>query len=190
MCIVCGVPLELATESPQANQERDLIRQLIAEGLTKEEIKDHLVAEYGTEVLATPDSSGFDLAAWVVPGAAIVIAGGAIFVAVRRWRRAGTAANEGRFRGTGAGSERRGDEAAGRGSRAVRPVASAHRHSRGDLASTVDARSPHPAEIARTARVGVPMRTSALNSEQERETSMCPGCYGIGCNERAREPIR
>ena len=58
MCIVCGVPLELATESPQANQERDLIRQLIAQGLTKDEIKDRLVAQYGTEVLATPSDSG------------------------------------------------------------------------------------------------------------------------------------
>jgi cytochrome c-type biogenesis protein CcmH/NrfF len=95
MCIVCGVPLELATESPQANQERDLIRRLIAEGLTKEEIKDHLVAQYGSEVLATPEDSGFDLAAWVVPGAAIVVAGGAIFVGLRRWRRAGASASAG-----------------------------------------------------------------------------------------------
>ena len=63
MCIVCGVPLELATEAPQANQERDFIRELIAQGLTKDEIKDRLVAEFGSEVLATPDNSGFDLAA-------------------------------------------------------------------------------------------------------------------------------
>lgn len=91
MCIVCGVPLELATEAPQANQQRDLIRRLISEGLTKEEIKDRLVEEYGSEVLAVPDNSGFDLAAWVVPGAAIVVAGGAIFVGLRRWRRAGAA---------------------------------------------------------------------------------------------------
>ena len=94
MCVVCGVPLELVTEAPQAEQQRDLIRQLIAAGLTKDEIKDHLVSEYGSEVLATPDSTGFDLAAWVVPGAAIVIAGGAILVAVRRWRRAGSEAEE------------------------------------------------------------------------------------------------
>jgi cytochrome c-type biogenesis protein CcmH len=90
MCIVCGVPLELATESPQANQERDLIRRLIAQGLTKEQIEDQLVAQYGPDVLATPDNSGFDLAAWLVPGLAIVVAGGAIFVGLRRWRRAGT----------------------------------------------------------------------------------------------------
>jgi cytochrome c-type biogenesis protein CcmH len=89
MCIVCGVPLELATESPQANQERDLIRRLIAQGLTKEQIEDQLVAQYGPDVLATPDNSGFDLAAWLVPGLAIVVAGGAIFVGLRRWRRAG-----------------------------------------------------------------------------------------------------
>jgi cytochrome c-type biogenesis protein CcmH len=91
MCIVCGVPLELATESPQANQERNLIRQLIAQGLTKDEIKDRLVAQYGTEVLSTPANRGFDLAAWVVPGVAIVIAGGAIFVGLRRWRKTGRA---------------------------------------------------------------------------------------------------
>jgi cytochrome c-type biogenesis protein CcmH len=91
MCIVCGVPLELATESPQANQERDLIRRLIAQGLTKQQIEDRLVAQYGPNVLATPSDSGFDLAAWLVPGLAIVIAGVAIFVGLRRWRRAGAA---------------------------------------------------------------------------------------------------
>ncbi len=95
MCIVCGVPLELATESPQANQERDLIRSLIAQGLTKDEIKDRLVAEFGPEVLATPDNSGFDLAAWLVPGVAIVAAGIAIFIGLRRWRTAGTTSEGG-----------------------------------------------------------------------------------------------
>jgi cytochrome c-type biogenesis protein CcmH len=89
MCVVCGVPLELATESPQAIQERNLIRHLIAQGLTKDEIKDRLVAEYGDEVLATPSDSGFDLAAWLVPGAAIVVAAVAIAIGLRRWRRRG-----------------------------------------------------------------------------------------------------
>jgi cytochrome c-type biogenesis protein CcmH len=89
MCIVCGVPLELATEAPQAIQERNLIRHLIAQGLTKEEIKDRLVAEYGPNVLATPDDSGFDLAAWLVPGAGIVVAAIAIAIGLRRWRRRG-----------------------------------------------------------------------------------------------------
>ena len=89
MCVVCGVTLELATEAPQASQEREFIRGLVAEGLTKEEIKDRLVDEFGSEVLAIPDDSGFDLAAWLVPGVAIVLAGIAIFVGLRRWRRRG-----------------------------------------------------------------------------------------------------
>jgi cytochrome c-type biogenesis protein CcmH/NrfF len=90
MCIVCGVTLELATEAPQAIQEREFIRKLIAQGLTKDEIKDRLVDEFGSEVLAIPDDEGFDLAAWLVPGVAILCAGVAIFVGLRRWRRAGT----------------------------------------------------------------------------------------------------
>jgi cytochrome c-type biogenesis protein CcmH len=89
MCPVCGVTLELATEAPQANQEREFIRERIAQGQSKEEIKDALVAEFGPEVLAIPEAEGFDLAAWLVPGAAIVLAAAAIFVGLRRWRRAG-----------------------------------------------------------------------------------------------------
>ena len=80
MCVVCGVVLEHATEAPQAIQERDFIRDLIAQGLTKDEIKDRLVDEFGSEVLAIPGDSGFDLAAWLVPGVAILFAAVAIFV--------------------------------------------------------------------------------------------------------------
>jgi cytochrome c-type biogenesis protein CcmH/NrfF len=89
MCPVCGVSLELATEAPQAQQMREFIRTRIDQGQSKDEIKNALVAEFGDEVLAIPDDEGFDLAAWLVPGAAIVVAGGAIFVGLRRWRRRG-----------------------------------------------------------------------------------------------------
>jgi cytochrome c-type biogenesis protein CcmH len=88
MCTVCGVPLELATEAPQANAEREFIRRLIAQGKTKDEIKDALVAQYGENVLAVPGDEGFDLAAWLVPGIAFVTAVFAIGIALRRWRRA------------------------------------------------------------------------------------------------------
>ena len=88
MCPVCGTTLELASDSQQAIREREFIRGLIADGRSKEEIKDALVAEFGDEVLALPDDEGFDLAAWLVPGLAIVAAAIAIFVALRRWRRA------------------------------------------------------------------------------------------------------
>lgn len=86
MCPVCGTTLELASEAPQAINERELIRELIAEGKTKEEIKDELIAEFGPEVIAEPSTEGFDLAAWIVPGLAVLIAAVVAFVALRRWR--------------------------------------------------------------------------------------------------------
>jgi cytochrome c-type biogenesis protein CcmH len=86
MCPICGTLLELS-ESPQADRERVFIRRLIAEGRSKQEIKDALVAEYGRSVLATPKGSGFDLTAYVVPIAAFLLAAIAIVVGVRRWRR-------------------------------------------------------------------------------------------------------
>jgi cytochrome c-type biogenesis protein CcmH/NrfF len=88
MCPICGTALGLS-ESPQADREREFIRSLIAEGRTKDEIKDALVAEYGEEVLAVPEAEGFDLAAWLVPGIAILLAAVAIVVGLRRWRRTG-----------------------------------------------------------------------------------------------------
>jgi cytochrome c-type biogenesis protein CcmH len=94
MCPICGTQLGIA-QSPQAERERDFIRERIAEGLDKEEIKDALMAEYGSEVLATPDTSGFDLAAWVVPGLIVIVAGGALIVGVRRWRSRGDGGGDG-----------------------------------------------------------------------------------------------
>lgn len=85
MCTVCGTTLQLST-SPQAERQRSYIKGLIAEGKDKEEIKDALVAEYGSEVLSVPSTSGFDLAAWIVPIAGLLVAVGAIGLAVRRWR--------------------------------------------------------------------------------------------------------
>ena len=111
MCPICGVPLELAIDAPQAQREREFIRELIAEGKTKEEIKDALVAEFGDEVLAVPETEGFDLAAWLVPGAAILVAAVAILLALRRWRDdAGRAASDEPRAGAGDGSAARAED--------------------------------------------------------------------------------
>lgn len=88
MCSVCGTPLELATEAPQAERERALIRRLVDRCRSKDEIKAVLAAEFGDEVLATPGTDGFDLAAYAVPVLAILLAVGAVGAAALRWRRA------------------------------------------------------------------------------------------------------
>jgi cytochrome c-type biogenesis protein CcmH len=88
MCPVCGTLLELA-ESPQALREKAFVSRLVAEGKSKDRIKDALVAEYGTEVLALPQGSGFDLSAYLVPIVAFAIAVIALVIGVLRWRQAG-----------------------------------------------------------------------------------------------------
>lgn len=88
MCPVCGTLLQLA-EAPQAQREKAFVRRLIAEGKSKEQIKDALVAEYGEEVLALPESKGFNVSAYLVPAIAFAIALVALIFGVLRWRRAG-----------------------------------------------------------------------------------------------------
>jgi cytochrome c-type biogenesis protein CcmH/NrfF len=91
MCVECGTALNVS-QSPVANQERELIRRLIIQGRTKAEIKAQLVDTYGRDVLAEPQDSGIGLAAWWIP---VVLAPLAFLVALfaaRRWRRRATAA--------------------------------------------------------------------------------------------------
>lgn len=90
MCPICGTLLELA-ESPQARREKVLVAKLVAEGKSKAEVKDALVAQYGSEVLALPKASGFDLSAYLVPILAILVAAVALAFSLLRWRRSGRA---------------------------------------------------------------------------------------------------
>ena len=94
MCPVCGTPLELATEAPQAVRERELIQRLIDDCRSKEEVKAALAAEFGDSVWAVPEDEGFDLAASLVPGVAILFGAAGVAFAVVRWRRRAAPAPE------------------------------------------------------------------------------------------------
>ena len=97
MCPICGTPLALATEAPQAIQEREYIQSLIDDCRSKDEIKAALAAQFGDSVLALPgdqgDDSLGDLLVYLIPGLGIVLATGGIAFALVRWRgtRAGRA---------------------------------------------------------------------------------------------------
>jgi cytochrome c-type biogenesis protein CcmH len=91
MCPICGTPLGLASEAPQAQQQRAFIEDQIAECRSKEEIKSALVAQFGEGVLALPgDESGEDdlgdVLVYAIPALAILLALGGIGFAVVRWR--------------------------------------------------------------------------------------------------------
>jgi cytochrome c-type biogenesis protein CcmH/NrfF len=90
MCTVCGTPLNLAPQdAPFAMRQRAFIRRQIAQGRSKEQIKDALVAQYGDGVLGLPRSDGFNLAAYAVPLTVGLIALALLLFIVARWRKPG-----------------------------------------------------------------------------------------------------
>ena len=97
MCVTCKVPLNIA-EGPQPDSQRAFIRELIAQGRTKAQIKQALVAEYGPDVLALPDDDGFGLTAYAIPLGLVALGLAGLALLVPRWRRraqAGGATDDG-----------------------------------------------------------------------------------------------
>jgi len=86
MCVSCKEPLAVA-QSPQADAERNFIRGLIAQGLTKAQIEHALVGQYGTDVLGRPPASGFNLTVYVLPPALVILGAVILAVTLPRWRR-------------------------------------------------------------------------------------------------------
>lgn len=86
MCVVCHEPLGVA-QSPEAFQERDYIRQLIAQGKTRKEIEDDLVQQYGPAVLSRPPAHGVNLLVYIVPPLVLILGIATIAVFIPRWRR-------------------------------------------------------------------------------------------------------
>lgn len=86
MCTSCREPLEVA-QSPQADSERAYIRGLIAQGETKSQIINNLVAQYGTAVLGKPPAHGFNLTVYIIPPAILVLGAGILAFTLPRWRR-------------------------------------------------------------------------------------------------------
>jgi cytochrome c-type biogenesis protein CcmH len=86
VCPTCKQSLALSN-APIADRMRSFIRERIAAGDTKSEIKDKLVAQFGEGVLAAPPASGFNILAWALPLIGIVLAAMILGLLARRWRR-------------------------------------------------------------------------------------------------------
>jgi cytochrome c-type biogenesis protein CcmH len=93
ICVVCHEPLALA-QSPEAQQERAIVEQLISRGETKAQIVRTMVADYGVAVLAKPPATGVNVLVYVLPPA--VVAAGLLFLLLTlpRWRRRARVAAE------------------------------------------------------------------------------------------------
>jgi cytochrome c-type biogenesis protein CcmH len=76
MCPVCPAQTIDQAHVALAQQMRGTVREMLAQGATRQEILDFFADRYGPDVLAAPPKSGFNLVAWVFPpigvGAALV----------------------------------------------------------------------------------------------------------------------
>jgi cytochrome c-type biogenesis protein CcmH len=86
MCVSCHEPLALA-QSPQADFERAFISRLIAQGMTKPQIEQALVVQYGSSVLGKPPAHGFNLTVYILPPALVVAGAVLLVILLPRWRR-------------------------------------------------------------------------------------------------------
>jgi cytochrome c-type biogenesis protein CcmH len=83
VCPVCETTLD-TSNAPIAIRMKQKIREQIASGATKSEIKAALVDQFGEEVLAVPPKRGFALLAWLLPLVGLAL--GAIVVGLLAWR--------------------------------------------------------------------------------------------------------
>ena len=86
VCPVCETTLD-QSNAPVAERMKLFIRRRIAAGDSEQQIKDALVREFGSGVLATPRKSGFGLLAWLLPLVALVGGAVAIGILVLTWSR-------------------------------------------------------------------------------------------------------
>lgn len=86
MCVTCKIPLNTA-KSPQANAEREFIREQISAGDNEAGVKKALVAQYGPAVLTLPEAKGFGLAAYIVPVAVVLVLLAGLAMLLPRWLR-------------------------------------------------------------------------------------------------------
>lgn len=89
MCPICPGQTIDQSQSELSAQMRAVVRDKLERGEAREEILEFFVERYGEGVLAAPAKSGFNLAAWISPFAAIIVGGVIIWLATRKWVRRG-----------------------------------------------------------------------------------------------------
>jgi cytochrome c-type biogenesis protein CcmH len=93
MCVLCHESLAVA-QSAESFQERSLVREFVAQGLTVKQIENRMVAQYGEGVLAQPPKHGFGLLVYIIPPVVVLAGILLLFYTVPRWRRKSAAARD------------------------------------------------------------------------------------------------
>jgi cytochrome c-type biogenesis protein CcmH len=88
VCPVCHETLDQSS-APVAEEMKAEIRARIAQGWTKKQIIDEMVANFGPGVLSTPAKHGFDLLAWLLPLGGVALGIAALAAGAAYWSRGG-----------------------------------------------------------------------------------------------------
>lgn len=83
MCPVCPAETIDQAQVEISFQMRAVIREMLAEGRTRDEVLDYFVDRYGADILAAPPKSGANLVAWILPVAGVVAGIAVLFLVVR-----------------------------------------------------------------------------------------------------------
>ncbi|MEW6322014.1 MAG: cytochrome c-type biogenesis protein CcmH [Acidobacteriota bacterium] len=77
--------------SPASDELRAELRALVEAGLTDQQIRERVVARYGTRILVVPPATGFATTLYVLPVVLLVASGLLVLALVGRFTRAGAA---------------------------------------------------------------------------------------------------
>jgi cytochrome c-type biogenesis protein CcmH len=86
MCPVCPAESIDQAQVPLARQMKQRVRELLAEGATRQEVLEYFAERYGQDVLASPPKSGVNLLAWGLPIAGLLAALAAVLLVLRSMR--------------------------------------------------------------------------------------------------------
>jgi cytochrome c-type biogenesis protein CcmH len=88
-CVVCQNLSVADSPSDLAREMRNLVRELLQQGKSPEEIKAYFRSRYGDFVLLEPPKRGFNLLVWGLPFVALLLGAGGVYLVARRWAERG-----------------------------------------------------------------------------------------------------
>ena len=84
-CVVCQNLSVADSPSDLAKEMRNLVRDLVQQGKSHEEIRAYFQSRYGDFVLLEPPKRGFNLLVWGLPFVALLVGACGVYLVARRW---------------------------------------------------------------------------------------------------------
>ena len=87
MCPVCPAETIDQAQVEISFQMRAVVRQLLTEGRSRDEVLAFFVERYGPDILAAPPKSGVNLVAWILPAVGVLAGVGGLYFIIRAMTR-------------------------------------------------------------------------------------------------------